>query len=126
MSLTGNLIWIFLFIGIVVFVLFLKDSRSKNKKVIFFGDSLTQNGVYPGGYIVVLRNILAGEKIYNYELISSGIGGNKIYDLYLRMPEDVFAHSPAVVAIWIGVNDIWHKSTHGTGTDIDKFEKFYR
>ncbi|HEY2727645.1 MAG TPA: GDSL-type esterase/lipase family protein, partial [Parafilimonas sp.] len=52
--------------------------------------------------------------------------GNKIYDLYLRMPEDVIPQSPDVVVIWIGVNDVWHKITSGTGTDADKFEKFYR
>jgi len=27
--------------------------------------------------------------------------------------------------IFIGVNDVWHKRTSGTGTDADKFEKFY-
>jgi lysophospholipase L1-like esterase len=26
--------------------------------------------------------------------------------------------------VWVGVNDVWHK-TMGTGTDIEKFEKFY-
>lgn len=25
----------------------------------------------------------------------------------------------------MGVNDVWHKKTFGTGTDPDKFEKFY-
>jgi hypothetical protein len=27
--------------------------------------------------------------------------------------------------IYIGVNDVWHKMTGGTGTDYDKFGKFY-
>jgi lysophospholipase L1-like esterase len=30
-----------------------------------------------------------------------------------------------VVFVYVGVNDVWHKLTHGTGTDADKFEKFY-
>ena len=30
-----------------------------------------------------------------------------------------------MVVIWVGVNDVWHKRTYGTGTDPDKFEKFY-
>jgi lysophospholipase L1-like esterase len=30
-----------------------------------------------------------------------------------------------VVIIYVGVNDVWHKRTYGTGTDPDKFEKFY-
>jgi lysophospholipase L1-like esterase len=29
------------------------------------------------------------------------------------------------VIIFVGVNDVWHKRSHGTGTDADKFEKFY-
>jgi lysophospholipase L1-like esterase len=31
-----------------------------------------------------------------------------------------------MVFIYIGVNDVWHKATSGTGTDADKFEKFYQ
>ncbi|MGC4103021.1 SGNH/GDSL hydrolase family protein [Ferruginibacter sp.] len=31
-----------------------------------------------------------------------------------------------MVFIYIGVNDVWHKATSGTGTDADKFVKFYQ
>jgi len=41
------------------------------------------------------------------------------------MEEDVISKSPDIVVIWVGVNDVWHKKM-GTGTDADKFEKFYR
>jgi lysophospholipase L1-like esterase len=58
-------------------------------------------------------------------LIGAGISGNKVYDLYLRMEEDVMSRNPDLVIIWIGVNDVWHKQLSGTGTDPDKFEKFY-
>src|SRR5581483_1703304 len=51
--------------------------------------------------------------------------GNKIYDLYLRMDKDVLAKTPHIVVVFIGVNDVWHKRSHGTGTDLEKFEKFY-
>jgi lysophospholipase L1-like esterase len=60
-----------------------------------------------------------------YELIGAGIGGNKIYDLYLRHEEDVIAKKPNIVVIYIGINDVWHKTSSRTGTDYDKFEKFY-
>ena len=60
-----------------------------------------------------------------FELIGAGIGGNKVYDLYLRMDSDVLAKKPDVVVIWVGVNDVWHKQLYGTGTDADKFGKFY-
>ena len=61
----------------------------------------------------------------SYELIGAGIGGNKVYDLYLRMEEDVLDKKPDIVVIWVGVNDVWHKQSFGTGTDPDKFAKFY-
>ncbi|MGZ5254105.1 MAG: SGNH/GDSL hydrolase family protein, partial [Flavitalea sp.] len=48
------------------------------------------------------------------------------YDLYLRMEEDVLSKNPDAVVIWVGVNDVWHKRSFGTGTDPDKFEKFYQ
>jgi lysophospholipase L1-like esterase len=41
------------------------------------------------------------------------------------MDDDVMAQNPDVVVIWVGVNDVWHKTMYGTGTDADKFEKFY-
>ncbi|MEO6219790.1 MAG: GDSL-type esterase/lipase family protein, partial [Ginsengibacter sp.] len=95
------------------------------KKILFFGDSITQMGVKPGGYIAKMREMLDSQGLSSkYELLGSGIGGNKVYDLYLRMDDDVLAKNPDVVVVWIGVNDVWHKVS-GTGTDADKFEKFY-
>lgn len=98
----------------------------QNKKVIFFGDSITQLGVNPGGYIDVMNKQLeVKNESKDFELIGSGISGNKVYDLYLRLEEDVLAKNPDIVVIWVGVNDVWHKTTLGTGTDADKFEIFY-
>jgi len=95
----------------------------KPKRVIFFGDSITQAGVQPGGYIRRIPEKLPQPTAF--ELIGAGIGGNKVYDLYLRLEEDVLAKKPDIVVLYVGVNDVWHKSSHGTGTDPDKFEKFY-
>jgi isoamyl acetate esterase len=99
----------------------------KKQKVVFFGDSITQAGVDAGGYITVLRDLLDKKGMKDsYELVGAGIGGNKVYDLYLRMEDDVLAKNPDMVVIWVGVNDVWHKQSFGTGTDADKFERFYR
>ncbi|WP_461132302.1 SGNH/GDSL hydrolase family protein [Spirosoma lituiforme] len=95
---------------------------AKPTRVVFFGDSITQAGVNPGGYIDRLKKMLPAEQ---FELMGAGIGGNKIYDLFLRMDDDVLAKQPDVVIVWVGVNDVWHKSSFGTGTDPDKFVKFY-
>jgi isoamyl acetate esterase len=98
----------------------------KPLKIVFFGDSITQQGVNPGGYLDKMKKMLEAKGIKDdYQLIGAGIGGNKIYDLYLRYEEDVLIHNPDVVVIWVGVNDVWHKSSFGTGTDADKFEKIY-
>lgn len=101
--------------------------EQKKTKVIFFGDSITQAGVEKGGYISLMNETLEKNgKKENYELVGAGIGGNKIYDLYLRVDEDVLSRQPDIVVIWVGVNDVWHKRLYGTGTDADKFEKFYQ
>ncbi|MGN6493495.1 MAG: SGNH/GDSL hydrolase family protein [Agriterribacter sp.] len=101
-------------------------SVMQKKKVIFFGDSITQAGVGPTGYITVLQQTLAKSgKANQFDLIGAGIGGNKVYDLYLRLEDDVLSKKPDLVFVYIGINDVWHKRTHGTGTDADKFEKFY-
>ena len=99
----------------------------KKARVIFFGDSITQAGVNAGGYIMMIDSMCKAEgKSNNYEFIGAGIGGNKVYDLYLRMENDVLAKTPDLVVIYVGVNDVWHKSSSGTGTDAPKFEIFYQ
>ncbi len=60
-----------------------------------------------------------------YDFVGAGVSGNKVYDLYLRLEDDVLSKNPDVVVIYVGVNDVWHKASSGTGTDADKFEKFY-
>jgi len=98
----------------------------QKKKVIFFGDSITQAAVNPGGYIVKIGELATADKVADrFDFIGAGIGGNKVYDLFLRMEDDVLSKAPDVVVIYVGVNDVWHKRSYGTGTDIDKFERFY-
>jgi isoamyl acetate esterase len=113
----------------IVLILFITASSmflQQSKRIVFFGDSITQAGVQPSGYITRIGEALKAKgKGSQYDLVGAGIGGNKVYDLYLRMDEDVLAKNPDIVFIWVGVNDVWHKQTFGTGTDPDKFEKFY-
>jgi isoamyl acetate esterase len=103
----------------------------KKTKVIFFGDSITELGVMTRpdagtGYVLKIDSLCKSEnKSDQYEFTGAGVSGNKIYDLYLRLEDDVLNKNPDVVVIYIGVNDVWHKSIRGTGTDPDKFEKFY-
>jgi len=97
---------------------------AKKIKVVFFGDSITEAAVKPNGFISIDDSLLNPGNAASYELIGEGISGNKVYDLYFRMDQDVMRKSPDLVVIWVGVNDVWHKKM-GTGTDADKFERFY-
>ena len=116
---------ILLFINLIALLSFMP--AQKKQRIIFFGDSITQQGADPGGYIMRIDSMCTREGLkIKFEFTGAGISGNKVYDLYLRMEEDVLKKKPAVVIIYIGVNDVWHKSLLGTGTDEDKFEKFYQ
>ncbi len=106
--------------------LLLSLTNPGKKKVIFFGDSLTEQGAKPGGFIPRIDSMAKAEnRLADFDFLGAGVSGNKIYDLYLRMEEDVFSKNPDIVVIFIGINDIWHKVSFGTGTDADRFERFY-
>jgi isoamyl acetate esterase len=114
-----------LFVSIVLFLSYAFVPQKKTK-VIFFGDSITELGVRPGGYVTKVDSMCKLEgKGSQYEFAGAGVSGNKVYDLYLRIEDDVLNKNPDVVVIYVGVNDVWHKASSGTGTDADKFEKFY-
>jgi lysophospholipase L1-like esterase len=97
--------------------------KPKTKRVVFFGDSITQAGVQRNGYINLLKKQVDSTK---FELFGAGVGGNKVYDLYLRLEDDVLAKKPDLVFIYVGINDVWHKQTSKTGTDYPKYLKFYQ
>ncbi len=115
---------IYLPIYLLIIVLLSAMQIQKPLKVVFFGDSITQAGVKPGGYITLMQETVRSKDL-KYELIGAGVSGNKIYDLFLRFEDDVLSKKPDVVIIYIGVNDVWHKQSSQTGTDPDKFIAFY-
>lgn len=94
-------------------------------RILLFGDSITEQGVKPNGYVTILRDTLntLGQKI---EVIGAGISGNKVSDLQRRLKTDVLKKNPSVVVIYIGINDVWHfefASRGLTGTPKPDFEK---
>ena len=83
------------------------NHRKRRKKIVFFGDSITEYGIRPGGYITSIRKILREEaREDEYELTGEGVAGDKVYDLYLRLEEDVLSKGADVVVIFVGVNEI--------------------
>jgi lysophospholipase L1-like esterase len=114
-------------VGMVILIAaFAGFAQVKKTRVVFFGDSITELGVKENGYITEIGSLITRAGLADeYELVGAGISGNKIYDLYLRADDDVIRRSPDVVVMYVGISDIWHKRLLGTGTDFDKFGKFY-
>jgi isoamyl acetate esterase len=96
----------------------------KGETIVFFGDSITQGGVGPKGYVTVIKNTLNEKhQDLNITIVGAGISGNKVPDLQKRLEKDVLAKKPTIVVIYIGINDVWHGERNpALGTPKDKFE----
>lgn len=91
-------------------------------RIVFFGDSITQQGAQPKGYVTLARQMLKRRAPdLQCEVIGAGIGGNKVPDLERRLDKDVLDKNPTVVVIYIGINDVWH-SLRDNGTPRDAYE----
>ena len=110
---------------ILLFVVMV-SCTSSNKKVVFLGDSITQNAVINSDKFKGFISLLGENVDQNIELIGKGIGGDKVSDLLTRYRDDVIKLNPDMVFIYIGINDVWHKYDYGTGTDIDLYENGLR
>lgn len=100
----------------------------KGDRIVFFGDSITQAGVKPQGYVTVLTDaIKAAHSDLGIETFGAGISGNKVPNLQARLEKDVISKKPTIVFIYIGINDVWHwkKNKEGQmagGTTTELFE----
>jgi acyl-CoA thioesterase-1 len=79
------------------------------KKIVMMGDSITQMGAQPHGYVTLIdhtfRELYPSNPI---EVINVGIGGQKAPDMNGRFKRDVLDKHPDMVMISVGVNDVWH------------------
>lgn len=102
---------------------------AKGDRIVFLGDSITQAGAAPKGYVTLVRNTINQEcKDLAVAVLNAGISGNKVPDLQKRLERDVLARKPTIVVIYIGINDVWHWRKDGAGnlvggTTREKFEE---
>lgn len=78
-------------------------------KIVCLGDSITEQGEGPGGYVWLVRHYLAA--IYpqqGIEVVNAGISGHKSSEMLARFQRDVLDRTPDLVTISVGVNDVWH------------------
>ena len=105
-------------------------------KILFFGDSITDcgrdrnnptvgNGRFGSGYVMQAAGRLFEKDPEKYEVINTGISGNRIVDLYARAKVDLWNYEPDVISILIGINDIWHELSYNNGVELDRFERIY-
>ncbi|RYG68033.1 hypothetical protein EON80_12465 [bacterium] len=78
------------------------------RRIVCLGDSITQGGDGPTGYVGMLRNYLSRVAPGQFRVINAGISGHKTTDLIERFDRDVLQNNPDLVTINIGVNDVWH------------------
>ncbi len=109
-------------------------SVSRETKLLFIGDSITDCGRTTdadhlgSGYVRRIRDLLAAKDPSNCPaVINTGISGNRVTHLAARWDRDVIAHSPDIVSIMIGINDVWHGlDGKSDGVGIDEYIATYR
>jgi lysophospholipase L1-like esterase len=101
-------------------------SPAPNGVIVFFGDSITQEGDQPGGYVDLLRSRFRRPDGSGPTVIGAGVSGNKVPDLEARLDRDVLQKKPSVVVIYIGINDVWHFQLGIGGTSKERYESGLR
>lgn len=96
------------------------------ERIVFLGDSITESGVRPGGYVQLIEAAFQkGKENRSATVVGAGISGHKVPDLQARLDRDVIAKRPSLVFIYIGINDVWH-SQSGNGTSKEDYESGLR
>jgi lysophospholipase L1-like esterase len=88
------------------------------QKVAFLGDSITQFGIRPGGYVTLVAQALEqnGNKV---EVIPAGVSGNTSKNMLARLNKDVLSKKPDWMTLSCGVNDVWHGAK---GVPLDQYQ----
>jgi len=101
---------------------FTQPSLKDKDKIVFLGDSITQAGVLPNGYITLTSKVIAKAcPSLNIQLIGAGMNAHKVPNCQKRLDRDVLQKNPSIVFIYLGVNDVWHWQHH-KGTTAADFE----
>jgi isoamyl acetate esterase len=94
---------------------------SQAATIVFVGDSITNFGSKPGGYVDLIRR-----RLNNIPVKSFGLSGARVPDLWVgktkwdkSTPYDQILQLPHIdiLVIYIGVNDVWHEP----GTPPDEY-----
>lgn len=75
--------------------------------IVFAGDSLTEHGSRPGGYVRLFEEaLLTRMPGLDVSVLAAGKGWDTIVTLRDRFQDDVLRSNPSIVVIEIGINDL--------------------
>jgi lysophospholipase L1-like esterase len=96
----------------------------KGDRIVFLGDSITQGGSGPKGYVTLYtKSIQASHPDFELATVNAGISGHKVPNLQARLDKDVISKKPTIVYIYIGINDVWHgENDPKKGTSKEAYE----
>ncbi len=78
-------------------------------RIVMMGDSITQMGASPRGYVTLVSETLVREYPQSpVEVVNAGISGEKSTDMHRRFKRDVLDRRPDLITLSVGVNDVWH------------------
>lgn len=93
-----------------------------NDVIVFAGDSLTEHGQWPGGFVRLIEQaITTARPDLNIQIFGAGKGWDKIRGLRERFGHDVLDLKPTVVVIEIGINDLCEP-----GAESETAQKIWR
>jgi lysophospholipase L1-like esterase len=89
------------------------------EKIAFLGDSITQGGMGPTGYVTLVIQGLKANGV-QATAIGAGISGHKSNDMLARLQRDVLDKKPDWMTLSCGVNDVWHGAK---GVPLDQYKQ---
>ena len=103
-------------------------------KILFQGDSITDANRNRAnihdlgqGYAKYAAPLIeAAKPDMSFEFINLGISGNRSDDILVRTQTDIIDIDPDVISILIGINDVWHRHSHGREMTDEQFEANFR
>ena len=89
------------------------------QKIGFMGDSITQAGAEPQGYVTLVIRGLEANGI-RATAVPAGISGHKSNQMLERLDRDVLSKKPDWMTLSCGVNDVWHGAN---GIPLEPYKK---
>lgn len=90
----------------------------EDQKIAFMGDSITQAGAGPKGYVTLVIKSLEAAGVKT-TAIPAGISGHKSNNMLERLDRDALSKKPDWMTLSCGVNDVWHGAN---GVPLDQYK----